>query len=204
MMEVSKRGVSPYSYILPLPLQGKGIQGDGLLNSIKTWPGELCYNEYMIRLCQQGDTDRIYLIINEAAKAYKGTIPADCYHQPYMPIAELRQEMKRMSFFGWEVNGELVGVMGFELSRDVTLIRHAYVLPQWQKQGIGSKLLNHLKGLVTTSRLLVGTWADASWAIDLYRKHGFSLLSDKDDLLKTYWDIPRRQIETSVVLGIEV
>ncbi len=109
-----------------------------------------------------------------------------------------------MSFFGWEVNGELVGVMGFELSRDVTLIRHAYVLPQWQKQRIGSKLLNHLKGLVTTSRLLVGTWADASWAIDLYRKHGFSLLPDKDDLLKTYWDIPRRQIETSVVLGIEV
>ena len=109
-----------------------------------------------------------------------------------------------MTFFGWESNGELVGVMGFELSKDVTLIRHAYVLPHWQKQGIGSMLVNHLKGLVTTSRLLVGTWADATWAIDLYQKHGFSLLPDKDELLKTYWDIPKRQINTSVVLGIEV
>jgi GNAT superfamily N-acetyltransferase len=146
----------------------------------------------------------MYLIINEAAKAYEGAIPADCYHRPYMPMAELEAEMKRMTFFGWEAGGELVGVMGFERSKDVTLIRHAYVLPRWQKQGIGSKLLNHLKGLVTTSRLLVGTWADATWAIGLYQKHGFRLLPDKDELLKTYWDIPQRQIETSVVLGIEV
>jgi len=112
--------------------------------------------------------------------------------------------MKRMTFFGWEVNGELVGVVGFEPIKDVTLIRHAYVLPQWQKRGIGSKLLSHLKGLVTTSRLLVGTWADAYRAIDFYKKHGFNLLPDKDELLKTYWDIPQRQIETSVVLGIEM
>jgi len=158
----------------------------------------------MIRKCQSDDAKRIYFIINEAAKAYEGVIPADCYHQPYMPIDELEQEMKRMTFFGWEVNGELVGVMGFEPIKDVILIRHAYVLPQWQKQGIGSKLLNYLKGLVTTSRLLVGTWADAYWAIDLYQKHGFNLLPTKDELLKTYWDIPQRQIETSVVLGIEV
>ena len=109
-----------------------------------------------------------------------------------------------MTFFGWEVNGELIGVTGFEPIKDVTLIRHAYVLPQWQKQGIGSKLLNHLKGLVTTPRLLVGTWADAYWAIDFYQKRGFTLLPDKNELLKTYWDIPQRQIETSVVLGIEV
>jgi len=158
----------------------------------------------MIRKCQPSDIERIYFIINEAAKAYKGVIPTDCYHQPYMPMDELKQEMKRMTFFGWEVNGELVGVMGFEPIKDVTLIRHAYVLPQWQKQGIGSKLLNHLKGLATTSRLLVGTWADAYWAIALYQKHGFNLLPDKDELLKTYWDIPHRQIETSVVLGMEV
>ena len=158
----------------------------------------------MICKCQPDDAKRIYFIINEAAKSYEDVIPADCFHQPYMPTDELEREMKRMTFFGWEVNGELVGVMGFEPIKDVTLIRHAYVLPQWQKQGIGSKLLNHLKSLGTTSRLLVGTWADAHWAIDFYQKHGFSLLLDKDELLKTYWDIPQRQIETSVVLGLDI
>ncbi len=158
----------------------------------------------MIRICQPDDAARIHFIINEAAKAYEGTIPADCYHRPYMPMDELEQEMKQMAFFGWEVNGELVGIMGFQPIRDVTLIRHAYVLPQWQKRGIGRRLLNHLKGLVTTSRLLVGTWADAHWAIGFYQKHGFNLLADKDALLKTYWGIPQRQIETSVVLGTDV
>ena len=158
----------------------------------------------MIRQCQPQDINRIYFISNEAAKAYDGTIPADCYHQPYMPLDELEQEMKRMTFFGGQINGELGGVMGFEPVKDVILIRHAYVLPEWQRQGIGSKLLNHLKGLVTTSRLLVGTWADARWAIEFYERRGFSLLPDKDELLKTYWDIPQRQVETSVVLGMEV
>jgi len=158
----------------------------------------------MIRECQPNDINRVYLIINEAAQAYQGVIPADCYHQPYMAMDELEREMKRMTFFGWELNGELIGVMGFEPIKDVTLIRHAYVLPQWQSQGIGSKLLNHLRGLVTTSHLLVGTWADAKWAIDFYQKHGFSLLPNKDELLKTYWHIPQRQIETSVVLGINM
>jgi len=158
----------------------------------------------MIRKCQTNDAKRIYFIINEAAKAYEGVIPADCYHQPYMPMDELGQEMKRMTFFGWEVNGELVGVTGFEPIKDVTLIRHAYVLTQWQGQGIGGKLLNHLKGLATTSRLLVGTWAAAHWAIALYQKHGFKLLPNKDELLKTYWNIPQRQIETSVVLGMDI
>ena len=158
----------------------------------------------MIRKCQAGDAKRIYFIINEAAKVYEGIMPADCYHQPYMLMGELEREMKRVTFFGWEVNRELVGVMGFEPIKDVTLIRHAYVLPEWQRQGIGSKLLNHLKGLVTTSRLLVGTWADAHWATSFYQKHGFILLPNKDELLRTYWDIPQRQIETSVVLGIEL
>ena len=157
----------------------------------------------MIRQCQSNDTARIYFIINKAAKAYEGVIPADCYHQPYMLMEELKREIKRMTFFGWETNEELVGVMGFESVKDVTLIRHAYVLPQWQKQGIGSKLLDHLKGLLTTSRLLVGTWADAYWAIEFYKRRGFNLLPDKDNLLKTYWGIPQRQIETSVVLGIK-
>ena len=158
----------------------------------------------MIRQCQPQDFDRIYLIINEAARAYEGSIPADCYPQPYMPREELEREIKQMTFFGQEVNKELVGIMGFQPIKDVTLIRHAYVLPQWQRQGIATKLLNHLKGLVTTSRLLVGTWADAHWATRFYQKHGFILMPDKDELLKTYWDIPQRQIETSVVLGIAI
>jgi GNAT superfamily N-acetyltransferase len=158
----------------------------------------------MIRECQANDAQRMYFIINEAAKAYNGVIPADRYHQPYMPMGELEEEMKRMTFFGWEVNEELVGVMGIEPIKDVTLIRHAYVLPQWQRQGIASKLLNRLKSLAATSRLLVGTWADVQWAIAFYQKHGFNLLPDKDELLKSYWDIPQRQIETSVVLGIDI
>jgi len=158
----------------------------------------------MIRQCRPDDVQRVYFIINEAAKAYEGVIPPDRYHQPYMAMEELRQEMKRMDFFGWEVNGELIGVMGFEPVKDVTLIRHAYILPGWQRQGIGSRLMEYLKGLVVTPRLLVGTWADAHWAIAFYRKHGFKLLPDKDELLKTYWDIPQRQIETSVVLGIDM
>jgi GNAT superfamily N-acetyltransferase len=158
----------------------------------------------MIRTCQPSDNKKIYHIINEAARAYEGVIPADRYHQPYMSMDELKREMERMTFFGWEVDGELIGVMGFEPVKDVSLIRHAYVLPEWQKKGIGSKLLNHLKTLVTTSRLLVGTWADAYWAITFYQKYGFVLMRDKDELLRTYWDVPQRQVETSVVLGIEI
>ena len=158
----------------------------------------------MICNCQPEDIDRIYFIINEVARAYEGVIPAGCYHQPYMPRDELEREMKRMIFFGWDVGGELIGVMGFESIKEVTLIRHAYISPRWQRQGIGSKLLSYIRDLVTTSRLLVGTWADARWAIDFYEKHGFRLLPNKDELLKTYWDISQRQIEASVVLGVEL
>ena len=158
----------------------------------------------MIRQCRDSDTPRIYFIINEAAKAYQGVIPADCYHQPYMSDNELRQEMQRITFYGWQEDDELVAVMGLERIKDVTLIRHAYVLPQYQRQGIGSHLLEKLAEPVDTPRLLVGTWADANWAIDFYRKHGFRLLPDKDNLLKTYWDIPQRQIETSIVMGIDL
>ncbi len=157
----------------------------------------------MIRECQPRDINRIYFIINEAAKAYEKAIPADCYHQPYMPMEELEREWKRITFLGWEADGKLVGVMGIEPIKDVTLIRHSYVLPQWQGQGIGSKLLSHLRGLITSHRLLVGTWADATWAVDFYKKRGFRPLPDKDELLKAYWNISQRQSETSVVLGIE-
>ncbi len=158
----------------------------------------------MIRQFSIKDQDVIYHIINEAARAYEGTIPDDCYHQPYMPREELQHEMKRMTFVGWVEGGKILGVMGLEPVKDVTLIRHAYVLPEHQRQGMGTKLLAHLIKMTRTKRLLVGTWAANSWGIAFYRKHGFKLLPDKDDLLKKYWVISQRQIETSVVLGIEL
>jgi GNAT superfamily N-acetyltransferase len=142
----------------------------------------------------------MYRIVNSAAKAYEGVIPADRYHEPYMPVEELRREMKRMIFFGWDEGEGLVGVMGLESVKEVSLVRHAYVLPESQKQGIGARLLQHAKETFTGQRLLVGTWVDAYWAVDFYKKHGFRLCMDKDSLLKSYWDVPARQIETSVVL----
>ena len=157
----------------------------------------------MIRQCRVDDAQRIYFIVNKAAEAYGGIIPADCYRQPYMPMDELTAEMERVAFYGYEIDGELVGIMGMEPIKDVTLIRHAYVLPEHQRKGIASELLDHLMRLVKTPGLLVGTWADAVWAISFYQKHGFRLRPDKNRLLETYWDIPRRQIETSVVLGID-
>jgi len=121
-----------------------------------------------------------------------------------MSIDELSEEMQKMSFFGWQDEKQLVGVMGFQRVRDVTLIRHAYVLTAWQRQGIGSQLVNYLRKLSETRRLLVGTWADAHWAIAFYQKHGFHLLADKDKLLRAYWRVSDRQIEVSVVLGLDL
>ena len=158
----------------------------------------------MIRRCQPGDIETIYTVINSAAKAYRGFIQEDCYHEPYMPIDELTREMQQMYFFGWQHENQLIGVMGFQRVDDVTLIRHAYVLTSWQRRGIGAQLLDYLKGIAETQRLLVGTWADAYWAIEFYQKHEFRLLPDKDKLLKTYWQISDRQVETSVVLGLDL
>ncbi len=158
----------------------------------------------MIRRCTSADTGSMYTIINESAKKYDGVIPADRYHAPYMPLEELLAEMQRMTFAGWEENDGLVGVMGLEPVKDTTLIRHAYVLPDYQGKGIGGKLLKHLIETVKTPELLVGTWADSYWAIDFYRKHGFVLRDDKNMLLKRYWDIPDRQVETSVVLSLDM
>jgi GNAT superfamily N-acetyltransferase len=154
----------------------------------------------MLRKCNLADITRVYFIINEAARAYDGVIPADCYHQPYIPMGELEREIKRMSFYGWTENGELVGVIGIESVKDVTLIRHAYVLPQWQKMGIGSGLLEHLMKLCKTKRLLVGTWTANTGAIRLYERYGFKLQPNKDELLQAYWDITPRQIETSIAM----
>lgn len=158
----------------------------------------------MIKKLYRRDASAIYSIVNLAAEAYHGVIPDDCYHEPYMPKEELRKEMNSMTFFGWEEKDRLVGIMGFQPVKDVTLIRHAYVLTDCQRQGIGTRLLDHLKQITRTSRLLVGTWVDAVWAIDFYQKQGFRLMPDKDELLMRYWNIPQRQIETSVVLGIEL
>jgi GNAT superfamily N-acetyltransferase len=143
-------------------------------------------------------------VINDAATAYEGAIPADCYHQPYMPLDELEQEMRRMTFYGWEEDGRLIGVAGYEPIRDVTLMRHCYVLSDRQRRGVGGALVRQVVGVTTTERLLVGTWAAATWATRFYEKHGFRLLPDGDALLRTYWDIPTRQRETSVVLGRDV
>lgn len=158
----------------------------------------------MIRKLSSEDQIVVWEIINKAAHAYKGIIPNDCYHEPYMPKKELHREMKNMAFFGWQEEGRLIGVMGFQPVEDVTLIRHAYVLPDYWRKGVGTILLNHMKQITETKHLFVGTWADASWAIDFYRKHGFKLMPNKDELLKRYWNIPQRQVDTSVVLGIEV
>jgi len=158
----------------------------------------------MIRQLSHKDRDATYEIINQAAHAYRGVIPNGCYHEPYMPRQELHREMESMIFFGWEEEGQLVGVMGFQPVQGVTLIRHAYVLPNYQRKGIGARLLTHLKQITKTSCLLVGTWAGSNWAIDFYQKHGFKLMPNKDELLIRYWNIPQRQIQTSVVLGMEL
>lgn len=156
----------------------------------------------MIRKCCNNDIGVIYEIINDAAQAYKGVIPEDCWREPYMSIDELRHEIDSgVAFWGYEEGGELIGVMGLQRVQDVALIRHAYVRTGKQRRGIGSKLLSFLCAR-TTRPLLVGTWADATWAIKFYEKHGFQLVppEEKDQLLEKYWSIPRRQAEVSVVL----
>jgi GNAT superfamily N-acetyltransferase len=156
-----------------------------------------------IRRCDNEDLETLLAIINSAAQAYRGVIPADRWHDPYMSLAGLREEIASgVAFSGFEIDGKLVGVMGVQPVRDVDLIRHAYVLPNHQRQGVGAALIEHLQ-CRSTRRMLVGTWAAAGWAIDFYRRHGFELVAPKleAELLSTYWSIPARQIETSVVLA---
>ena len=156
-----------------------------------------------IRLCRDNDRGAILAIVNAAAEAYRGVIPADRWHEPYMPLDELDREIASgVVFLGHEKEGVLVGVMGFQPMDDVDLIRHAYVLPGSQGYGIGGALLGHLRRL-GTRRVLVGTWEAAVWAIRFYQRHGFELVSPtrKILLLKSYWSIPDRQVDTSVVLA---
>ena len=158
----------------------------------------------MIRACNSADFAAILQIINDAAQAYRGIIPTDRWHEPYMSAAELRDEIAAgVGFWGWEQSGQLLGVMGIQDVLDVTLIRHAYVRTTCRNTGIGGQLLGVLQAQATRP-LLLGTWAAATWAIRFYQHHGFELVSsaEKDRLLRTYWDIPPRQVETSVVLRL--
>jgi len=157
----------------------------------------------MIRRCFHKDFETICSIINEAAQVYRGVIPADRWKIPYMSGEELKHEITEgVAFWGYEAGGRLMGVMGIQAVRDVTLIRHAYVRPEVQNQGIGTKLLFELCKR-TDLPILIGTWADAAWAIQFYQKHGFKQVSpqEKNQLLEKYWSIPARQVETSVVLA---
>ena len=145
----------------------------------------------------------MYAIINDAAQAYKGLIPVDRWHEPYMPMEEMEEEIRDgVEFWGFEEDCELVGVMGIQDRGEVTLMRHAYVRTARRKRGIGTRLLRHLEGL-TDKPILIGTWAAAIWAVRFYEKNGYIPLSriETERLLRLYWSIPERQITTSVVLA---
>ena len=156
----------------------------------------------MIRPCQHQDFETILTIINDGAYIYKGIIPEDRWNDPYMSGEHLERDINDgIVFWGFENAGELTGVMGIQPVEQVTLIRHAYVRTRSQNLGIGKRLLEHLRTMAH-GPVLIGTWAEASWAIRFYQKHGFSLVAEeeKDRLLRKYWKVPDRQIETSVVL----
>ena len=157
----------------------------------------------MISACSDKDFDDVYAVINDGAIAYKNVIPADRWHEPYMTRKELAQQIDDgVMFWKYTSDGLTAGVMGTQPKTDVCLIRHAYVRTAYRRRGIGGLLIQYLSA-ATTQPLLVGTWADACWAIEFYERHGFRLLpSDvSGDLLVKYWNIPARQIETSVVLA---
>lgn len=156
-----------------------------------------------IRPCRYDERDAILAIVNAAAEAYRGVIPTDRWHEPYMPREELDAEIAAgVDFWGYDDGRRLLGVMGIQRVRDVDLIRHAYVAPESQRGGIGGTLLEHLVD-GRTRRMLVGTWAAAEWAIRFYERHGFTHVGRQRTaaLLEQYWTIPERQIETSVVLA---
>ena len=157
----------------------------------------------MIRKLSNTHFQAILTVVNEAAVAYKGKIPADRWKEPYMSTEEMQEEIESgVQFYGYVENNNLIAVMGIQTVNDVTLIRHAYTLTSHQRKGMGEKLLKHLLILAQTERILVGTWEAAPWAVKFYEKHGFQLLSreETNNMLKMYWNIPERQVATSVVL----
>ena len=156
-----------------------------------------------IRKSVESDGPDILAIVNAAAEAYREVIPADRWHEPYMSREELEKEVAAgVVFWVAEHEGRRLGVMGIQDKGDVALVRHAYVAPHTQRTGVGTQLLRHVQGLVDKP-ILIGTWASAAWAIDFYRRNRFTVVpeAEKDRLLRTYWSIPERQIETSVVLA---
>ena len=157
----------------------------------------------LIRKSVDADFAAMWAIINDAARAYRGVIPADRWHEPYMSADELKTQIAEgVVFWVAEEDGRLSGLMGIQDKGDVALVRHAYVASTTQRSGVGTKLLHHVESLVDKP-ILIGTWAAASWAIGFYQRNGYIQLSigDTDRLLRTYWSIPTRQIETSVVLA---
>ncbi len=157
----------------------------------------------MIRKSVENDFTAMLAIINDAARAYRGVIPADRWHEPYMPADELSEEIASgVVFWVAEREGQLAGLMGIQDKGEVALVRHAYVASNTQKTGVGTTLLRHVRSL-TDKPILIGTWAAASWAIEFYRRNGFTIVSttQKNRLLRKYWSIPARQVETSVVLA---
>jgi GNAT superfamily N-acetyltransferase len=155
----------------------------------------------LIRKSVEADLAAMSAIVNDAAQAYRGVIPADRWREPYMPADELAEEIAGgVVFWVAEQDGRLLGVMGIQDKGAVALLRHAYVAPNIQRRGVGTRLLRHVEGLADKP-ILIGTWADASWAIEFYRRNGFTVVPNSDRLLRTYWSIPARQIETSVVLA---
>jgi len=160
----------------------------------------------MIYQLANDDARAILAVVNDAAVVYKGKIPCDMWKEPYMPAEELKEEIPSgVQFYGWKENNALIAVMGIQAVDDVTLIRHAYVLTAQQRKGLGQELLKHLPGLAATRQVYVGTWEAASWAVKFYEKNGFELVSkaEKNRLLRKYWKIPERQVETSVVLQLK-
>lgn len=156
----------------------------------------------LIRKCADGDFETIHEIVNDAAQAYKGVIPQDCWKEPYMTKEELKHEIDQgVEFWGYEEGGRLVGVIGIQRFGDVTLIRHSYVRTNERNRGIGGRLLSFLRAQ-TALPILIGTWGDAVWAVRFYERHGFRLVppEEKDRLLRKYWSVPERQMESSVVL----
>lgn len=159
----------------------------------------------MISKLDLPDFSSVLEIINDAAQEYKGVIPSDCWKEPYFSADELIEEVDQgVEFYGWTENNVLVGVMGIQQVKDTTLIRHAYVLTSHQRKGIGEKLLSYLVNLATTPEVLVGTWTTAWWAIRFYEKHDFKIVQNESrNKLREYWNIPDRQVETSVVLKLK-
>jgi GNAT superfamily N-acetyltransferase len=156
-----------------------------------------------VRRSTPADVPAIFAIVNDAAQAYRGVIPADRWHEPYMPMAELEGEIAAgVQFWVAEEDASVLGVMGIQDKGEVALVRHAYTASAAQRKGVGTTLLRHVEAL-NGKPVLIGTWADAKWAIDFYVRNGYAVVShaDKERLLRKYWSIPARQVETSVVLA---